>query len=111
MDAVENQETALQWLMHDRAPLRGLVWDLSSCSLGERGESSGVKDLNAGEPGKAGMERCRVSLLLRALLRCACPVVPHVWDTVFSQTLKYRNFSLICSNAVGNHESPLALIL
>lgn len=79
MGAVENQVTALQWLTHDRATLHGLVWNLPSCSLGERGESSGVQDPNAGEPGKAGMGRCHMSLLSRALPECACPVVPHVW--------------------------------
>lgn len=52
MEAVENQETALQWLIHDRATLHGLVWNLSSCSVGETGESSGVKDPNARDLGR-----------------------------------------------------------
>jgi len=108
METVENQETALQWFMMG-PPFTG--W--SEISLGARGESSGVEELSATEPMKAGVERCLVSLLCmtppyRCLPSCALRLG---WSS--SQTLKHRNvgfFSEMWQCTVGNHENPLALI-
>lgn len=100
MEAVENHETALQWLMPDRATLHGLVCNVSSCSLGERGESSGVQDPNAREHGKVP----HVPALQSPPQVCLPSCAPHLGQS-FSQTLKHRNFSLICSNAVSSWKS------